>query len=149
MLATFARRKRGIAVDQTSTRTRATAVVTVQSSHSEPFCTVGPAKLKILTLAETFTGDIDGTSQVRALQYISAEGGVSQVSLQSFEGTLGGRRGSFVLQGSGTVDKGSIESRWFVVPGSGTDELTGLRGEGGFKGQFGQGSEARLDYWFE
>jgi len=25
----------------------------------------------------------------------------------------------------------------------------GLRGEGGFEGQFGQGSIATLDYWFE
>lgn len=133
----------------TKSRTHATAAVTVQSSTAEPFATVGSAKLTALTLEETFTGDIEGTSQVRALQFVSADGNVSQVSLQSVRGTLNGRRGSFVLQGSGTVDKGNIESLWFIVRGSGTDELTGLRGEGGFKGQFGRGSEATLDYWFE
>jgi hypothetical protein len=69
--------------------------------------------------------------------------------MQRFSGTLGGRRGSFVLQGSEIVEQGKIRATWFVVPGSGTGELTGLRGEGGFTGQFGKGSEGTLEYWFE
>lgn len=48
-------------------------------------------------------------------------------------------KGSFVLQGQETVEKGKIKSTWFVVPGSGTGELSGLRGEGGFEGDFGKG----------
>jgi hypothetical protein len=136
-------------VGQESARIHAEAVVAVQSSSSEPFETVGSSKLKVLRLAETFAGAIEGTSQVRALQMVSANGKVSQVSLQSFDGAIDGRRGCFALQGSGTVDNGRIESRWFVVPGSGAGELTGLRGEGGFTGRFGEGSRATLDYWFE
>jgi hypothetical protein len=37
----------------------------------------------------------------------------------------------------------------FAAPGSGTGDLSGLRGEGGFEGEFGKGSYGRLDYWFE
>jgi uncharacterized protein DUF3224 len=44
---------------------------------------------------------------------------------------------------------GKIKARWFVVPGSGTGDLSGLRGEGGFEGDFGKGSDGTLDYWFE
>ena len=36
-----------------------------------------------------------------------------------------------------------------VVEGSGTGELNGLRGEGGFKAALGQSAEITLDYWFE
>jgi hypothetical protein len=36
-----------------------------------------------------------------------------------------------------------------VVPGSGTGDLTALRGEGGFEGRFGEASDGTLDYWFE
>jgi hypothetical protein len=54
-----------------------------------------------------------------------------------------------VLQGSEVVKDGKIKATWFVVPGSGTGDLSGIRGEGGFEGQFGKGSDATLDYWFE
>jgi hypothetical protein len=35
------------------------------------------------------------------------------------------------------------------VPGSGTGELAGLRGEGGFNAELGQSADITLDYWFE
>lgn len=69
--------------------------------------------------------------------------------MQRFTGSLGGRQGTFVLQGSETVDNGQIKAQWFVVPGSGTGALAGLRGQGGFQGEFGKGSTGTLDYWFE
>ena len=100
-------------------------------------------------MSETFTGDIDGESTVRALQVLRDDGSASFVSMQRFRGKLGGRQGTFVLQGSEIVENGKITATWFVVPGSGTDDLSGLRGEGGFEGQFGKGSTATLDYWFE
>lgn len=98
---------------------------------------------------EMFSGDIDGKSTVRALQFMRGDKSASLVSMQRFRGKLGGREGTFVLQGSETVENGKIEAKWFVVPGSGTGDLAGLRGEGGFEGQFGKGSEGRLNYWFE
>ena len=45
--------------------------------------------------------------------------------------------------------QGKLKAQWSVVPGSGTGELSGLRGEGGFDGEFGKGSNGVLDYWFE
>ncbi|MBW8760985.1 MAG: DUF3224 domain-containing protein [Microbacterium sp.] len=53
------------------------------------------------------------------------------------------------MQGAQRVEHGKIRATWFVTPGSGTGELAGLRGEGGFVGEFGKGSEGTLDYWFE
>lgn len=131
------------------THARAKAKITVQSSEAKPYDqTVSPALMEI-RLSETFIGDIDGESPVRALQVLRDDKSASLVSVQRFRGKLGGRQGTFVLQGSENVENGKIQATWFVVPGSGTDDLSGLRGEGGFKGDFGKGSDGWLDYWFE
>jgi hypothetical protein len=134
---------------QSAARQHATATISVQSHESEPYDETLDPVLMELRLAETFRGDIEGDSTVRALQARGADGAISQVSLQRFRGKLGGRSGSFVLQGEGTVAAGRVKATWFVVPGSGTGDLAGLRGEGGFEGAFGKGSEGTLDYWFE
>jgi len=102
-----------------------------------------------IRLNETFTGDIDGESSVRALQVLNDDQSASLVSMQRFRGKLGGRQGTFVLQGSEIVENGEIKATWFVVPGSGTGDLSGLRGEGSFEGHFGKGSDGTVDYWFE
>ena len=128
---------------------RAEAKITVQSSEAKPYDqTAGPALVE-LRLSETFTGEIDGDSMVRALQVVREDKSASFVSMQRFRGRLAGRTGTFVLQGSEIVEKGKISATWFVVPGSGTGDLSGLRGECGFEGEFGKGSHGALNYWFE
>jgi Protein of unknown function (DUF3224) len=130
-------------------RARAEATITVQSSEARPYDqTANPALVEI-RLSETFTGDIDGESTVRALQVQREDRSASMVSVQRFCGKLHGRQGTFVLQGSEIVENGKIKATWFVVPRSGTGDLSGLRGEGGFEGHFGKGSDGTLDYWFE
>jgi Protein of unknown function (DUF3224) len=130
-------------------RTRAEATIAVQSSEAKPYDqTESPALVEIL-LSETFTGDINGESPVRALQVQRKDRSASMISMQRFRGKLGGRHGTFVLQGQEIVENGKIKATWFVVPGSGTGDLSRLRGEGGFEGDFGKGSHGWLDYWFE
>jgi hypothetical protein len=131
------------------TRTRAKAKITVQSSEAKPYDQIASPALMELRLSETFAGDIDGESPVRALQVLRDDHSANLVSMQRFRGKLGGRQGTFVLQGQEIVKNGKIKATWFVVPGSGTGELSGLRGEGGFEGDFGKGSDGTLDYWFE
>jgi hypothetical protein len=131
------------------TRTHATAKVTVHSSEAKPYDQTTSPALTEIHIVETFSGDIDGESTVRALVLQRDDKSASQVSMQRFSGKLAGRQGAFVLQGSEIVKDGKIKATWFVVPGSGTGDLSGLRGEGGFEGGFGKGSDAWLDYWFE
>jgi Protein of unknown function (DUF3224) len=131
------------------TRARAKAKITVQSSEADPYDQTASLVLMEIHLSETFSGDIDGKSPVRALQVLRDDKSASLVSVQRFRGKLGGREGTFVLQGSEIVENGKIKATWFIVPGSGTGDLSGLRGEGGFEGDFGKGSDGWLDYWFE
>jgi hypothetical protein len=130
-------------------RTRAEATITVEESTAEPFDPTASPDLVQVRIRERFSGDIEGESMVRALQAKGADGSAHMVSLQRVRGRLGGREGAFVLQGAETVENGAIKASWSVVPGSGTGELAGLRGEGGFEGRFGEGSRGVLEYWFE
>ena len=130
-------------------RSRARAKIKVQKSEARPYDQAAGPVMTEIHLTETFTGDIEGESTVRALQVRRRDRSASLVSMQRFRGRLGGRQGTFVLQGTETVQNGKIRATWFVVPGSGTDDLSGLRGEGGFEGDFGKGSDGTLDYWFE
>ncbi len=50
-----------------------------------------------INISETFTGDLDGESTVRALQVQGHDKSASMVSVQRFQGKLGGRQGTFVL----------------------------------------------------
>lgn len=128
---------------------KAVATVTVQHSEAKTYDETAIPTLKELTLQETFTGDINGQSLVRALQISFGKDSASMTSVQRFRGNLADRKGTFVLQGSEVIKDGKIQATWFVVPDTGTEALTGLRGEGGFEGDFGKGSHAHLNYWFE
>lgn len=130
-------------------RTTSKATIQVQNSETKPYDQTVKPELLEFTLNETFSGDWEGESLVRALQVMREDKSAAMVSMQRFRGTLGGRRGTFVLQGAETIENKKISAKWSVVPGSGTDELMGLRGEGGFEGEFGKGSVGTLSYWFE
>ena len=52
----------------------------------------------------------------------------SNVAIDHVTGELDGRKGSFVLQHSGAMNRGAQSLSIMVVPDSGTDELTGLSG---------------------
>ena len=98
---------------------------------------------------EVYSGDLIGEGQFRFLQSVRADESANFCGLGRIVGSLLGHAGTFVLQGAGTVDDGHVEGAWFVVPGSGTDELSGLRGDGRFLGEPGQPATGYLDIHFE
>jgi uncharacterized protein DUF3224 len=98
---------------------------------------------------EEFSGDIKGTGVVEFLQAQVSEDAASFVGIERVKGSVGGRSGTFLLQDQGTLKGTTVSGEGFVVPGSGTSELAGLRGRGGFTAELGQGADVTLDYWFE
>ena len=85
--------------------------------------------LNRLALDKTFHGDLDATSKGTMLSAMTdVKGSAGYVALERVTGSLHGRRGSFVLQHSGTMDRGNPTLTISVVPDSGTDELVGLSG---------------------
>ena len=86
--------------------------------------------LSRMTIDKTFHGDLEATSQGQMLAAsTSIPHSAGYVAIERVEGTLHGKRGSFVLQHSATMNKGEPTLLIHVVPDSGTDELTGLSGK--------------------
>jgi hypothetical protein len=80
-------------------------------------------------LDKQYSGDLVAHSLGEMLAYRSAVGGsAGYVAMERVTGTLLGRRGSFVLQHAGTMDRGTPTLVVSVVPDSGSDELAGLAG---------------------
>ena len=134
-----------------STRSHATGTTNVKVWDPKPYDKPadGPALVQI-HLEEDFSGDIQGSGVAESLWAQLAEDAASMVGMARVTGSIAGRSGTFLLQVQGTLQGATVSSTWFVVPGSGTGQLSGLRGEGGFTGQRGQrGSDITLDYWFE
>lgn len=82
-----------------------------------------------LSLDKTFHGDLQATSQGEMLSFRSSvQGSAGYVAMETVRGTLHGRSGSFVLQHSSTMERGTPTQSITVVPDSGTDELAGITG---------------------
>lgn len=81
------------------------------------------------SINKQFHGDLDASSVGEMLSAGTATpGSAGYVAMERVSGTLHGKRGSFVLQHSGTMDRGTPTLTVHVVPDSGSDELAGLRG---------------------
>jgi hypothetical protein len=128
-------------------RGSAKAVIAVTSYEQHVYEDVkdGP-NLVELRITETFTGDIQGEGVVRFIQALRKDGGASFCGTERVKGSIGGRTGTFLLQDEGTLEGKDVKGKWFVVPGSGTGELVGLRGEGGFEAELGQHASVWLDW---
>src|SRR5689334_3460959 len=83
-----------------------------------------------MSIDKQFHGDLEATSKGQMLTASSStvKGSAGYVAIEKVTGTLNGRRGSFYLQHSGTMTRGTGDLTITVIPDSGTDELTGLMG---------------------
>lgn len=82
-----------------------------------------------MLLDKRFHGPLDATSQGQMLAMSSAmKGSAGYVAMELVTGKLDGKRGSFALQHTGTMNRGAPSLSVTVVPDSGTEELTGLSG---------------------
>jgi Protein of unknown function (DUF3224) len=131
-------------------RTHASGTIDVKTYEPTPYDqpAEGPALVRI-HVVEDFSGGIQGEGVAEFLQTTRGEDEASFVGVERVTGTLAGNSGTFVLQDEGTLKGSTVSGNWFVVPGSGTGGLRGLRGEGGFTAQLGQRADITLDYWFE
>jgi hypothetical protein len=82
-----------------------------------------------MTIQKQFHGDLEGSGEGQMLATSTAvDGSAGYVAMEQVDGKLHGRRGTFALQHSGTMDRGAPLLSVTVVPDSGTGELTGLSG---------------------
>ena len=87
------------------------------------------AGLARMSIDKQFHGDLEATSagEMLAIRTDIADS-AGYVAIERVAGTLHGRKGSFVLQHSGTMNRGVPAQNIAVVPDSGSGELAGLGG---------------------
>ena len=82
-----------------------------------------------LTLDKQFHGDLSATSSGEMLSAgTSVKGSAGYVAIERVRGTLDGHSGTFILQHSGTMTRGTPQLTITVVPDSGTGGLEGISG---------------------
>jgi hypothetical protein len=116
----------------TATTGRATGTFTIKGWDEQPWAEAeGAPKLTSARVSTAYSGDLEGQGSYQLLMVYSGTdatyGGYERVT-----GTLAGRSGSFVLRLDGGFQDGAARTTWTVVEGSGTGDLAGLRGEGGY-----------------
>lgn len=115
---------------ETSVTKRASGTFEVKITPLPAEENVGDPLIGRLALEKQYAGGLTGTSKGQMLGIgtaIKESGGY--VAAERFIGTLDGKKGSFSLQHSGTMQGGKFQLHVIVVPDSGTDELSGISGK--------------------
>ncbi len=83
-----------------------------------------------MTIAKQFHGDLAAASEGQMLAaQTGVKGSAGYVAMERVTGALQGLNGSFLLQHTGTTNRGAPTLSVTVVPDSGTDALIGLSGK--------------------
>jgi hypothetical protein len=87
------------------------------------------ATLGRMTIDKQLHGDLEATSEGQMLTGMTeVKGSAGYVAIEKVSGTLKGRTGTFILQHTGTMNRGMPQLTITVVPDSGTGQLAGLAG---------------------
>jgi hypothetical protein len=109
--------------------TRATGPFDVKLNPLAAYDTTPGSTLGRFSVDKQYHGDLEATAKGEMLSAgTSVKNSAGYVAIERVTGTLNGRRGQFVLQHSGTMNRGASHLSLNVVPDSGTDELVGLAG---------------------
>jgi hypothetical protein len=82
-----------------------------------------------MAMDKQFHGDLEGTGKGEMLTAgTEVKDSAGYVAIERISGRLQGRSGTFILQHTGTMNRGQPSLSVSVVPDSGTGELTGLAG---------------------
>lgn len=108
---------------------RASGTFEVNLNPQAPEDGVGDPSVSRLSIDKQFRGDLEATSKGQMLAAgTDVEGSAGYVAIERVTGTLHGRRGTFALQHSGTLTRGTPQLTITVVPDSGAGQLAGLAG---------------------
>jgi len=89
----------------------------------------GSEMLGRMSIDKQFHGDLEGTSKGQMLTGGTViKNSAGYVAIERVTGSLKGRKGSFILQHTGTMNRGAPSLVITIVPDSGTDQLDGIRG---------------------
>lgn len=108
---------------------QATGTFEVQLTPQSPDAGAESAPIGRMLIVKQYDGGLEAESKGQMLAYQSGvEGSAGYVAIERVNGTLDGRKGSFVLQHSGIMDQGDSQLTVIILPDSGTEGLAGIQG---------------------
>lgn len=107
------------------------------------------AKLTHAAVTFFFHGDVEAEAKTHYLMTYRDDANASYVGLMQFDGRVGDRKGTCVLKVEGMFENGAATSTMTIVPGSGTGELVGIKGQGETVAVHADTQPFTLDYDFE
>jgi hypothetical protein len=114
----------------TAMPTQATGTFEVKLIPQAPDGKFEDATLGRMTIDKQIHGDLEATSKGTMLTAgTDVKGSAGYVAIERVTGTLHGRTGTFVLQHTGTMNRGAYQLSITVVPDSGSGQLVGLTGK--------------------
>jgi hypothetical protein len=115
-----------------ATTGKASGGFTIKAWDEQPWAELDQApKLTHARVTTSYGGDLDGEG-TSGLLMVYDQDDATYAGYERVVGSLEGRSGSFVLRLDGGFQDGAARTTWTVVEGSGTGDLAGLRGEGGY-----------------
>src|SRR6266404_597355 len=145
-----ANQKTQVTRETTSMRKQAKATFGLKSWDEKTYNEMQEVpKLTRASVTKSYQGDIEGEGRLEYLMMYRDDGSATFTGLERVVGTVGDRSGSLVLQHNGAFEHGIAKATLSVVPGSGTEGLRGMRGEGEFAVGHQQPYHMTLDYDFE
>lgn len=81
------------------------------------------------TRRRRFDGEISGEGTADILIARGSDDRLGYVATERFVGSVAGKSGTFLLQHGAAMDRGVVTPFGYIVPGTGTGELMGIRGE--------------------
>ena len=102
----------------------------VEIKPQPSYVTDASAAVGRMSIDKQFHGDLEAISKGEMLAVgTGIEGSAGYVAMEQVSGTLHGRGGTFALQHTATMNRGTPQLSITVVPDSGTGQLVGLSGQ--------------------
>ncbi len=100
-------------------------------------------------MTKGYHGDLEATGVMEYVMAYAPDGTATFVGIERVDGRLGGRRGTFVMRDGGEFRDGVAASTFEILAGSGTGELTGVRGTATVDAVKADTQTMRLAYEFD
>jgi hypothetical protein len=91
---------------------------------------IGDPTIGRMSVEKVYHGELEGTGRAQMLTGMAeaVKDSGTYVAIERVRGTLHGRKGSFAVWHSGTMNRGTQSLIITIIPDSGTEELTGITG---------------------
>lgn len=121
---------------------------TIKHEHwnEKPYHEAPPQKSTMADIKAILDGDLVAEAQTNFLLQYPSETDAHYAGYLLVDGTLGGKRGTFMIYEMGTWEHGVATSRWEIVKGSGTGALSGIEGSGSYAAEHDKTVHYELSY---